>query len=103
MDPVLSDESSIREQMRRFSAACGKNLKVAGTSWHYYRLGNGPAIVWPTGGLRRAALGFGFMELLASQYTVLAPDYAALATFEEFDRGLTAILRAEGIGRFRFL
>ncbi|HCU92514.1 MAG TPA: hypothetical protein DHU96_07125 [Actinobacteria bacterium] len=74
-DPVLAQESSILAQMRRFSAGYGKDLTVAGTRWRYYRLGAGPVVVWLTGGLRRAALGFGFMELLASRYTVLAPDY----------------------------
>ncbi len=103
MDPVLSHESPRHEQMQSFSAAYGKELTVAGTSWRYYRLGDGPAIVWLTGGLRRAALGFGFMELLAGRYTVLAPDYPALRTFEEFEQGLTAILRSEGIGRFHLV
>jgi hypothetical protein len=36
-------------QMRRFSAACGKELTVAGARWRYYRLDSGPAVVWLTG------------------------------------------------------
>ncbi len=95
-NPVLAE-------MRRFSAAHGKELPVGGIRWRYYRLGTGPAVVWLTGGLRRAALGFGFMELLASRYTVLAPDYPPLRTFGEFDRGLNAIVEAEGIGRFHLV
>lgn len=102
-DPVLAQESSILAQMRRFSAGYGKDLTVAGTRWRYYRLGAGPVVVWLTGGLRRAALGFGFMELLASRYTVLAPDYPPLRTVAEFDSGLSAILRAEGIPRFHLV
>ncbi len=93
----------IRERMRGFQAGYGRELAVAGTAWRYYRLGQGPGVVWLTGGLRRAALGFGFMELLASRYTVVAPDYPALRTFGEFDRGLTAILQAEGISRFHLV
>jgi pimeloyl-ACP methyl ester carboxylesterase len=93
-------ESSVLAQMRRFSAAYRKQLTVAGVGWRYYRLGSGPAVVWLTGGLRRAAFGFGFMEALARSYTVLAPDYPVLQTFQQFDRGLSAILRAEGIRRF---
>jgi hypothetical protein len=73
-DPVLAQESSIPAQMRRFSATYGKEVTVTGTRWRYYRLESGPVVVWLTGGPRRAALGFGFMELLASRYTVLAPD-----------------------------
>jgi pimeloyl-ACP methyl ester carboxylesterase len=69
----------------------------------YYRLGEGPAIAWLTGGLRRAALGFGFMELLASRYTMVAPDYPAVTTFGQFDQGLSAILAAESIGRFHLV
>jgi pimeloyl-ACP methyl ester carboxylesterase len=102
-DPVLAQEGSILAQMRRFSAAYGKELTVAGTRWRYYRLGSGPAVVWLTGGLRRAALGFGFMELLASRYTVLAPDYPALQSLGEFDRGLSAILQAEDMDRFHLV
>jgi pimeloyl-ACP methyl ester carboxylesterase len=89
----------IRERIERFSAAYGKELTVDGMKWHYYRLGQGPAVVWLTGGLRRAAYGFGFMELLAQKYTLLAPDYPTLQTFAQFDAGLTAILQAEGVAR----
>jgi pimeloyl-ACP methyl ester carboxylesterase len=89
----------IHEKMERFSAAYGKELTVNGVKWHYYRLGRGPAIVWLTGAIRRAAYGFGFMELLAQKHTVIAPDYPVLQTFAQFDNGLTAILQAEGIER----
>ena len=58
-------ENPIRAQMRRFSAAYGKQLSVVGLQWRYYRLGDGPTVVWLTGGLRRAAFGFGFLQLLA--------------------------------------
>ena len=37
-------------RVRRFSAAYGKELTVAGARWRYYRLGSGPAVVWLTGG-----------------------------------------------------
>lgn len=93
-------ENQILVQMRRFSAAYGKERTVDGLKWRYYRLGNGPALVWLTGGIRRAAFGFGFMELMARSYTVLAPDYPTLQDFDQFERGLTSILQAEGISRF---
>lgn len=93
-------ENPIRAQMRRFSAACGKQLSVVGLQWRYYRLGDGPTVVWLTGGLRRAAFGFGFLQLLARACTVLAPDYPVLRSFEQFDQGLSAILDTERIRRF---
>jgi hypothetical protein len=86
---VRTREGPILAQMRRFSAAHGKGLTVAGIRWRYYRLGSGPAVAGLTGGLRRAALGFAFLELMASRYTVLAPDYPPLRTVAEFDRGLS--------------
>jgi pimeloyl-ACP methyl ester carboxylesterase len=97
---IVAQEGSVLAQMQRFSAAYGKELTVAGLGWRYHRLGSGPAVVWLTGGLRRASFGFGFMELLAQRYTVLTPDYPTLQTFQQFDQSLSAILEAEGIHRF---
>lgn len=97
---VDAGKDTILAQVRRFSAAHGKELTVAGTRWRYYRLGSGPAVVWLTGGLRRAALGYAFLELMGRRYTILAPDYPPIRTAHEFDRGLNAILQAEGIGQF---
>ncbi|HEY6686650.1 MAG TPA: alpha/beta hydrolase [Propionibacteriaceae bacterium] len=98
--PILASENPILAQMGRFSAAYGKNLSVDSLRWRYYRLGDGPAVVWLTGGLRRAAFGFGFLQLLGRRYTVLAPDYPVLGSFEQFDQGLSAILDTERIRRF---
>jgi pimeloyl-ACP methyl ester carboxylesterase len=52
------------------------------------------------GGLRWAAFGFGFLQLLGRRCTVLAPDYPVLRSFEQFDQGLSAILWTERIGPF---
>ena len=100
---VDAGKDTILAQVRRFSAAHGKELTVAGTRWRYYRLGSGPAVVWLTGGLRRAALGYAFLELMGRRYTILAPDYPPIRTAHEFDRGLNAILQAEGIGQFHLV
>jgi len=51
---------TILEQMKLFSDRCGKQVVVNNTSWRYYRLGAGAPILWPTGGMRRAAFGFAF-------------------------------------------
>jgi pimeloyl-ACP methyl ester carboxylesterase len=92
--------NAVLEAMQRFSDAHGKDLTVQGTRWRYYALGQGPAVVWMTGGLRRAAFGFAFLELLAHRYSIVAPDYPPLMTFDAMAAGFNAILEAEGIERF---
>lgn len=91
---------TVAEEMGGFSARFGKELIVDGTEWRYYRLGAGPPVFWLTGGLRRAALGFAFLERLAAHHTVIAPDYPPAQTIDEFIAGFDGILRAEGIDSF---
>jgi len=91
---------TVAEEMGRFSARFGRELVVDGTQWRYYRLGAGPPVFWLTGGLRRAALGFAFLERLAANHTVIAPDYPPAQTIDEFIAAFDGILRAEGIGTF---
>ena len=91
---------TIIEQMNRFSDQYGKKIIVNNTSWHYYCLGKGAPILWLTGGLRRAALGFAFMDRLAKHHTVIAPDYPPVRTVNEFITAFDAILQAEGVGNF---
>lgn len=95
----MREGSSVLAQARRFAEAHGGELTVGAVDWRYVRLGSGPPVLWLTGGLRRAALGFAFLERLALHHTVVAPDYPPVTTFAEFDAGLCAILHAEGIGR----
>jgi hypothetical protein len=64
---------TISEQINRFSDQYGKSLSVNNTTWRYYRLGEGPPILWLTGGMRRAALGFAFMERLPDAMPSLLP------------------------------
>ena len=75
---------TILEQMKHFSDRFEKKVMVNDTTWHYYRLGTGKPIFWLTGGLRRAAFGFAFMERLAAHHTVIAPDYPPVQTIDEF-------------------
>jgi pimeloyl-ACP methyl ester carboxylesterase len=91
---------TILEQMNGFAEQYGKQVVVDGTAWRYYRLGAGPPILWLTGGLRRAAFGFAFLERLAARHTVIAPDYPPVQTIGEFMCGFDAILQAEGVGTF---
>jgi pimeloyl-ACP methyl ester carboxylesterase len=91
---------TVAEEMGRFSARFGRELVVDGTQWRCYRLGAGPPVFWLTGGLRRAALGFAFLERLAANHTVIAPDYPPAQTIDEFIAAFDGILRAEGIGTF---
>lgn len=88
---------TIVEYMNRFSDQYGRSVSVNQTTWRYYRLGAGAPILWLTGGLRRAALGFAFLERLAAHYLVLAPDYPPVKTVDEFLTAFDTILHTEGI------
>lgn len=89
----------ILDSMRNFQERYGKSLSYGGMTWTYYRLGRGTPILWLTGGLRRSALGFSFLEKLAETHTVIAPDYPTVRTIDEFIGAFDAILKAEKIGR----
>ncbi len=91
---------SLQENIQRFTGRYGKTIDVDGVEWRYYRLGAGSPILWLTGGLRRAAPGYAFLERLAGQHTVIAPDYPPVQTIAEFLRAFDAILQAEGVQRF---
>lgn len=91
---------TILEQMNLFSDRFGKGVIVNNTTWRYYRVGAGAPILWLTGGLRRAALGFAFMERLATRHTVIAPDYPPVQTIDEFIAAFDTILQTEGISTF---
>jgi pimeloyl-ACP methyl ester carboxylesterase len=86
--------------MNHFSNRFGKGVIVNNTTWRYYRVGAGAPILWLTGGLRRAALGFAFMERLATRHTVVAPAYPPVQTIDDFMTAFDAILQTEGIDTF---
>lgn len=96
----MSTQLSVLEQMNYFSNRFGKSVIVNNKSWRYYRVGAGAPILWLTGGLRRAAFGFAFMERLATRHTVIAPDYPPVRTISEFIAAFDAILQTEGIDTF---
>lgn len=91
---------TILEQIKDFSSRYGKQVRINNRSWHYYRLGTGAPILWLTGGLRRAAFGFAFLERLARDHTILAPDYPPVQTIAEFNTAFDTILQAEGVATF---
>ena len=93
-------DNSILQSMHQFTRQHGRDLMVQSTRWRYYALGQGSVVLWLTGGLRRAAFGFAFLERLARTHRVIAPDYPPLMTFRELAKGFDAILRAEGVARF---
>ena len=88
---------AVLEQASRFADDHGRTIATRGSTWTYYRLGSGPAIVWLTGGTRRAALAFTLLENLSSDHTVLSLDYPAMRTIGEFVDALDAILAAERV------
>lgn len=91
---------TVVEQVSHFSDRFGKQVIANGTTWHYYLLGAGAPIFWLTGGVRRAALGFAFMEKLSTNHTVIAPDYPPVQSIDEFITGFDAILQTEGVETF---
>jgi len=91
---------TILEQMQAFYDRFGKSVVVNDIPWRYYRIGEGAPILWLTGGLRRAALGFAFMERLAKNHTVIAPDYPPTKSIDQFINAFDAILQAEKVDRF---
>ena len=91
---------TISEQMNLFSDRFGRDVIVGNTTWRYYRVGAGTPILWLTGGLRRVALGFAFMERLATRHTVIAPDYPPTQTIDEFISAFDTILQTEGVDTF---
>ena len=97
--PGVSAGEAILSAARRFTAAHGRKLRVGEVEWRYVRLGEGPPVLWLTGGLRRAGLGYDFLGRLARNHMVVAPDYPPVKRFTDFDDGVSAILRAEGIER----
>ncbi|HEX8993218.1 MAG TPA: alpha/beta hydrolase [Anaerolineales bacterium] len=91
---------AVLEQIQAFSRQYGRQLRVGSWNWRYYRLGSGSPILWLTGGLRRAALGFDFMQRLAAQHIVIAPDYPPVDSIDDFRSAFDAILQAESVDRF---
>jgi len=86
--------------MNRFSDRFGKQVMVNNTTWRYYRVGTGAPILWLPGGIRRAALGFAFLERLAGRHTVISLDYPPVQTVGEFITAFDAILQAEEVSTF---
>ena len=91
---------TIIEQMNRFSDQYGKKSSSTTPSGITTASAAGAPILWLTGGLRRAALGFAFMDRLAEHHTVIAPDYPPVQTVNEFMTAFDAILQAEGVDTF---
>jgi pimeloyl-ACP methyl ester carboxylesterase len=91
---------TILEQMKGFADRFGKTFTTDHTTWRYYRLGTGAPLLWLTGGLRRAAFGFAFMERLANRNTVIAPDYPPVQSIGEFITAFDTILQTESVDTF---
>ncbi len=91
---------TVLDSIQSFSAQYGRQISINGNPWRYYRLGSGAPVLWLTGGLRRAALGFAFMERLAAHHTILAPDYPPVRTIDDFMAAFDCILHAERVDHF---
>ncbi len=91
---------TVLDHIHDFSARYGRQITVGAHTWCYYRLGVGSPVLWLTGGLRRAALGYAFMQRLAAHHTVIAPDYPPVGTIDEYMEAFDAILCAEDVESF---
>ncbi len=91
---------TILERMQSFASRYQKEIMVRKTTWRYCRLGKGAPLFWLTGGLRRAALGFAFLERISQRHTIIAPDYPPVQTVDEIVSAFDAILDAEGVNTF---
>ena len=76
-------------------------ITVGGHRWHYVVSGppGAPPLLLLGGALGRVAFAFEQIELLARECRVLAPDYPAVTSLDDFTSGLLALLDAEGIRR----
>ncbi|WP_082122831.1 alpha/beta hydrolase [Mycobacterium nebraskense] len=88
---------TISARMEHFARQHGKKVVVGGVPWSYYRLGAGTAVLWLTGGLRRAAVASVFLERLATRHTVIAPDYPPVLSVAEFMTSFDEMLRTESV------
>lgn len=88
---------TIWQNMKRFSEKHSRKIVVGDKTWQYYCLGTGPPVLWLTGGLRRAAFGYSFLEKLSVHHLVIAPDYPPVLTIEAFNVAFDAILQVEGV------
>jgi pimeloyl-ACP methyl ester carboxylesterase len=85
-------------EIQQFTRESRKTIKLGNISWNYYSLGFGTPILWLTGGLRRSALGFGFMRLLSKHNKVIAPDYPPqVRHIEQYIHAFDAILDEEKV------
>lgn len=94
-----------REALRQFRAQYPANtLRVNGVAWQYLTGGRGDhTILWLVGGLRAADAAFRSIPLLADNFRIIAPDYAAVNTLAELTDGLAAILDAEHVAQAQVL
>ena len=91
---------TVLEQMTCFSAQFEKSVIINNATWRYCRVGTGAPILWLTGGIRRAALGFAFIERLGKSHSVIAPDYPPVQTIDEFVTAFDTVLQTEHIDIF---
>jgi lipase len=76
-----------------------REARVAGLAWDYVAGGEGPPLLFLTGGLGVAEASFPTIERLERDRRVLAPTYPAVDRVGETVDGLVGLLDAEGVER----
>ncbi len=95
---------SFREKSIIFEEKYSKSITAGINHWKYYKLGKSKEVVlFLTGGLRKASIGFEFLEELAERYTVITADYPPAETIEEFIDGIEEILKTENAGKVNII
>lgn len=78
-----------------------KTLEVEGIHWEYIAVGQGEeAVIFLHGMTGAADIWWRQISALEGQYRVIAVTYPAVSTLAEMERGVLAILNAEGVGEF---
>lgn len=87
------------ERYRRFRETHpNKTHRVDGVAWQCIVCGRGAeTLLLLPGGSRFAEVWWKLIDILEAEYRIISPSYPALATMEAHDRGLAAILAAEGV------
>ena len=89
------------EALRRFrDRSPVRSLRRGTTSWHYHHLGESSAgLLFLPGALGRSEMGFHQYLELASDFRVIAMDYASVLTMDEIADAAVAIMDREGVER----
>lgn len=93
-----------RERLLRFRSDHPERfVDHAGLRWTYRQIGQGDALLWLVGGLKKGDAAYNYVPLLRDHFCIILPDYPAAATMSALADGLAALLDAENIAQAHVL